>query len=49
MDTQTREKIEKYYGWDYCEEHDRIRRFCPECKLDVPAFMRQGDPNNIEN
>lgn len=42
---KTREAIEKRHGWDYCD-HDRVRRFCPECKFEVPAFMRRGDPKH---
>jgi hypothetical protein len=42
MSEKTREKIEKHFGWDFCD-HDRIRRFCPECKLAVPALWRKED------
>jgi len=40
MDNATYQKIIEHWGWDYCE-HDRVRRFCEECKWDVPAYMRQ--------
>ncbi|MCX6760710.1 MAG: hypothetical protein NTZ84_01205 [Candidatus Nealsonbacteria bacterium] len=39
MDSTTYQKIIRHHGWDYCE-HDRVRRFCEECKWDVPAFLR---------
>ncbi len=46
MDSETHQKIIRHHGWDYCG-HERIRRFCPECKWDVPAYMRRGDPKHI--
>jgi hypothetical protein len=42
MNKELRKKIEKHFGWDFCE-HGYIRRFCPECKYDVPAFWRKED------
>lgn len=38
------QKIGRHYGWDYCE-HKLIRRYCEDCKWDVPAFIRNGSPN----
>ncbi len=46
MDSTTYQKIIRHHGWDHCD-HDRVRRFCDECKWDVPAYMRQGDPENV--
>lgn len=47
IDKELRAKLAKYQGWDYCE-HNRIRRFCEECKWDVPAYMTQDDPEHCE-
>lgn len=47
MNKETREKIQKHHGYDYCY-HNRIHRFCQDCKHEIPAYMRVGDPENIE-
>lgn len=41
MDQTHIQAIEAHFGWDYCE-HNNVRRFCPTCKYDVPAFVRKG-------
>jgi len=42
MNSKTLQKIKKHYGWDFCG-HNIIRRFCQECKYDVPALWRKDD------
>jgi len=47
MDSILRKKIEKFHGWDFCE-HGLTRNYCPECKWDVPAYMRKEEISNLE-
>jgi hypothetical protein len=47
MDKETRKKIEEFHGWDFCN-HKRIRNYCPECSIDVPAFWRKAEMPNLE-
>jgi len=47
MDKILISKIERYHGWDICE-HQKIRNYCPECSLDVPAIIRQAEMPDLK-
>lgn len=47
MDKITREKIEKWHGWDFCD-HNCIRNYCGICCYDVPTFIKLAEMPNLE-
>jgi hypothetical protein len=40
MDQETRRKIEKFHGLDFCE-HGKQRMRCPKCCWEVPTIYRK--------
>lgn len=47
MNKETREKIEKFEGLDFCE-HEKVRMRCSLCMWDVPAYIRQKHEKNLK-
>jgi len=47
MEAPNLEAIKKYHGWDVCE-HRTIRNFCPECKWEVPTFIRRREVPDLK-
>lgn len=47
MDQETREKLIKFEGLDFCA-HGKQRMYCPKCMWDVPPIYKEKRENFLK-